>query len=378
MWNLALNNLKGRKAYNVFIVFAVALAVAMVLTALFTTRGVQEELERNRRLMGSDLALVPPGTKETGQVDPAKGPPARGVVPDEAEGRLEDFPEVEAATRQKYLGSAPVGDVRATLIRFDPATDFVVLPWLEGKSSRELRERPAGVVLGARIEEDKIPDGLLEGLPVAGRLRETETFLDGAIFFPSPDAFLAEPSWILIRLRKDAFLDFMVNKLETNIPSIEVIARPEMLKTINDQLYGLLRGGGFGIATALVVLGVLLVTGAMFALMTSERRREFGLLKAMGARNAFVFSLVIGEAAALAGLGSLLGMALALVWLILAGSGLAGSGLAGVSGLSFLGFVLSRMVLTMAATIAVGVLTALYPALAASALEPYAAIRSGE
>jgi putative ABC transport system permease protein len=346
---------------------------------MIMTGGIQRELERNRRLMGADLALVPPGTKETGHTDMAEGPPARGVVPEEAGAQLGSFPEIENSTRQTHLGGALVGNVQALLIAFEPATDFAVLPWLEEKSAREYRKSPEGIVVGARVAREKLPGDVLElggkQYPLAGRLRETGTFLDTAIFFPAPGGSIAEPSWILLRLRKGAYLDFMVNRLETNIARIEVIARPEILKTINDQLSGLLRGGGFGIATALVVVGVLLVTGVMFALMAQERRREFGLLKAMGARNAFVFRLVIGEAALLAGIGSFVGMALLLIWLLVSGVGpVHEEGTA----LSTVGFVLGRVLLTAGLTIAVGVLAALYPAIRAGAMEPYAAIRTGE
>jgi putative ABC transport system permease protein len=213
-----------------------------------------------------------------------------------------------------------------------------------------------------------------ENFFIAGRLRETGAYLDRAVFFPAAGD-IADPSWLLVRLQKDAYLDFMVNMLETNIERVEVLARPEMLKTINDQLYGLLRGGGLPLAALFVVLGALLVAGAMFALMTQERRREFGLLKAMGAANAFVFKLIVLEAAALAGIGSFLGSLLAAVWLLLSGAGLLDQG--SIS-LSFLGFVLSRMVLVMLLAMAVGVLAALCPAFRARSLEPYAAIRGGE
>jgi putative ABC transport system permease protein len=272
-----------------------------------------------------------------------------------------------------------MGNIRAALVQFEPATDFVILPWLDEEFEQSVRERPEGILLGALIEAEQLPGGILqldnESFSLAGRLRKTDTFLDTSIFFPQAGASVPEFSWLLVRLRKDAFLDFMVNRLETNIAGIEVIARPEMLKTINDQLHGLLRGGGFTLAASLVGVGVFLVAGAMFALTTQERRREFGLLKAMGAGNAFVFKLVIKEAVALTGLGSLLGMAFVALWLLLAGSGFA---FGGASSLSFLGFVVSRMVMSAALTVAVGVLAALYPAWLASALEPYEAIRGGE
>lgn len=379
MWNLILKNLRGRKAANAFIVFAVALAVAMALMAMIMTDGIRQELERNSRLMGADLALVPPGTRETGHTELDKGPPVRGMVPDEAAGQLADFPEIEAATAQKYLGEARLGNIWAALVAFEPATDFVVLPWLETDNPSGDRKSPDGALTGALVRRETPAGDILElegkSYPLAGRLRETGSFPDTSIFIPAPGGPVTGASWILLRLGKGAYLDFMVNRLETNIPGIEVIARPEILKTINDQLYGLLQGGGFRIATALVVFGVLLVTGAMFALTAQERRREFGLLKAMGARNFFVFRLVIGEAAALAGIGSLLGMALMALWLLFSGIGPATGG---AGALSFAGFVLGRMILTLALTIAVGAATALYPALRAGALEPYAAIRAGE
>ncbi|MDR1489895.1 MAG: ABC transporter permease [Desulfovibrio sp.] len=377
MWNLALKNLKGHRACNVFIVFAVALAVTMALTAVFTTGGIRVEIERNRRLAGSDLALVPPGTKETGRIDLAAGPPVRGVVPAEAAEQLKTFSEVEAVTPQKYRGEARVGDVAATLVSFAPATDFVVLPWLEGKVTGGWPGGYAEIVLGARVGAGMEPGGVLEvngeNFSFAGRLRETGTFLDTAIFFPVPGETIPDPSWLLVRLQKDAFLDFMVNRLETNIARVEVIARPEMLKTINDQLHGLLRGGGFRIATAFVAFGVFLIAGAMFALTGYERRREFGLLKAMGARNSFVFKLIMSEAALLAGAGSLLGIVCSGAWLAVAGV-VPDEG----SALSFMGFVLIRTALVLLLTVAVAVLAALYPALRARSLEPYAAIRGGE
>jgi putative ABC transport system permease protein len=210
-------------------------------------------------------------------------------------------------------------------------------------------------------------------------LQETDTFLDTSIFLPLPAGQIGgqipEASWILLRLQPGTLLDYMTNKLETNLERIDIISRPEMLKTIDDQLFGLLRGGGFDVAALLVVIGVLLVTGALFALSVNERKREFGLLKAMGARNTSVFKLIIIEAAILGGLGGILGIVFSALWLLFASAGFASADFASAS---FLGSVFYKMILTLVLTIAVGILTALYPALLAGRIEPYAAIRSGE
>ena len=46
----------------------------------------------------------------------------------------------------------------------------------------------------------------------------------------------------------------------------------------------------------------------VFSLVVNERRREIGLLRAMGARCGVVFRLILGEALALTGVGGVLGV----------------------------------------------------------------------
>ncbi|MDR0827717.1 MAG: ABC transporter permease [Desulfovibrio sp.] len=374
-----MKNCKGHKAYNAIIVFAVALAVAMSFVAAFMSGGIQKELENTRRLQEPDLALVPGGTKEKGNIYLTKGPPALGAVAADAASEIRGFAGIEAVTSQKYLGKFSIGNVQATLISYEPETDFVVAPWLEKKNLKEIQGRSDKIVLGARVAVGKLPGDSLQlngkDFLISGRLRESGAFLDSAVFFPVAGTRIEDPSWILLRLTQGVFLDAMVNRIEANIPRVEVITRPEMLKTINDQLHGLVRGGSFGTAAILVAVGALLITVAIFALMIHERRREFGLLKAMGAGNSFVFKLIVKESVLLGGLGGIIGLGLAVFWLLLSGAGLAFGEL---SALSFTGFILFRMFMTLARTVGVCMLAALFPALLAARLEPYAAIRGGE
>lgn len=379
MWHLLLNNLKGRLTYNAIIVAAVALALTVTLVAALMTQGVQKNLEHKQRLLGPELAVVPPGTKETGHIYLTKGPPGHGFVAAAAADAIKAFPEVNALTSQRLTGTALVGDVQAMLITFDPDTDFMVLPWLAGKVEEQTRGGDNGILLGMKLEPGRKKGDTLEidGKPhtIVGRLRDTGSFMDTTVFFPragsNPDG---DPSWILIGLAQGTSVDMMINKLETHISAIEVIARPEMLKTINDQLHGVVQGGGLTVAATLVIAGALLVTGAMFALLVYERRREFGLLKAMGARNSFVFRLIIGEATILGGMGGLLGLLLSAVWLAFSGTGVIPDDL---SALSAFGFIAARIAATIGLTMLVGIATAIFPALLAARMEPYAAIRSG-
>ena len=379
MWYLLRKNLWGRATYNSIIVAAVTLALTVALTAVLMTDSVQKELEHKARLLGPELAVVPVGTKERGQVYLTRGPGDHGLVPASALEAVRSFPETEAATAQKLLGRASLGDEEAMLIAFDPATDFAVRPWL-AKKYADAALGPDSALPGFRIEPGKDAGEILEvegrSFVISGRLLKSGTFLDGSVFFPfTGGAPAGDPSWILLRLRRGASVDMSINKLETNIADIEVIARPEMLKTIDDQLHGVIWGGGLNTAALLVVAGSLLVMGTMLALQVYERRREFGLLKAMGASNSFVLRLIICEALVLGALGGMLGLLFSAVWL-------------GLSGMQFLpgelpqatelGALVGKSALLLLLTMGVGVLTALYPALIAARMEPYTAIRSGE
>ena len=375
MRHLALKNLKGRKVYSVIIIIAAAAAAAMTLVTLFLVGGVRRELEENRRRLGPDLAVVPAGCKERGHIYLSKGPPTHGGLPPETLEQLGDFQELEAVAPQKILGHASFENLQATLIGFNPAEDFTVRPWLDHRSQEKFPGQDSGLILGALVPAQGLPDSL--SATRAGRLLPTGTYLDTSVFIPRPAAEIeAEPTWILLRLHQGVSPDIAANRLEVNIPRIEILRRPEMFKTINDQLYGLLEGGGFGLAAFLTIIGAFLVTGAVFALMTHERQRELGLMKAMGAGNAFVFKLIMGEATLLGAAGAVLGAGL-----VSAGLWGAQAGLFSVEipfNLSSSPVAPHSWLAAMALEVAVTTLAALYPALAAVRMEPYAAIRGGE
>ena len=379
MRHLALKSLKGRKAYSAIIITAVAAAVVMTLFSLFVADSARLKLDDSRLRLGPDLAVVPKGSKARGHTYLSKGPPAEGAVPAGTLEQLGIFSEIEVATLQKRLGAAAVGTVQATLIAFDPSTDFVVQPWLDKHSTESFLGRDKGLVLGVRVSAEGFTAALptANGKSVGGSLLATGTFMDTAIFIPKPSTEIAaEPSWILLKLRQGVSPDITADRLEVNIARIEVRRRPEMFKTISNQLYVLVEGGAFGAATLLTIVGVLLVIGAMFTLMAHERKREFGLLKALGASNAFVFKLVMGEAALLGSVGAALGAGIVSMCLLCVHTGIVPHEIP--LALPSSAVVLWNILAAMALTVVVAVLAALYPALAATRLEPYAAIRNGE
>ncbi|MFA7432011.1 MAG: ABC transporter permease, partial [Rhodospirillaceae bacterium] len=116
---------------------------------------------------------------------------------------------------------------------------------------------------------------------------------------------------------------------------------------------------------ALVVGGV----GVMNVMLMSvlERRQEVGLRMAVGATRRDITLMFLAEAVVLSGLGAVCGLVL----------GLAACGLYALMGGIALAVSIAVLPLALGVALAVGVAAGLYPALAASRLDPVGALRAG-
>jgi putative ABC transport system permease protein len=161
-----------------------------------------------------------------------------------------------------------------------------------------------------------------------------------------------------------------------NFPDIKVVAGESMLTSIRQGLAALLNGV-LGLMVIMFVSTALMVS-VLFSAIITERRRELGLLKAIGARRGQIIGMLLAEAALTTALGGVMGCALGVllmrvyehslvyyldrmgipfVWLNAATTGLIAFGCIALASL-------------------IGIAGALYPAWRASRQEPYDLIRS--
>jgi putative ABC transport system permease protein len=89
---------------------------------------------------------------------------------------------------------------------------------------------------------------------------------------------------------------------------VDPIVSPDMFQTYRTQLNGLL--SGVVVVIILTLIFSMLLIGLVFSMAANERRRELGVLRAMGATRAFVFQSLISEAGLLALNGGVAGVLL--------------------------------------------------------------------
>ena len=142
------------------------------------------------------------------------------------------------------------------------------------------------------------------------------------------------------------------------------------LKRATRDLREILKFGRmFGIACVLVV--VVLVANTIY-MAVNERRREFGVLRALGFKAHHLALMVLGESTAIAATGGLLG--LGAMYAVISATGIA----VGVEGVQ-VGFAMTTMVVatSLAVTIGAAVLASVVPAIQAARIDVIKAIRSG-
>jgi putative ABC transport system permease protein len=284
-------------------------------------------------------------------------------------------------------------NVDVFLVAFDPATDFTITPWL----TRNLKKDLVGNEIITGREVPVIPGDTIPffGTPfkVAGTMEPTGMkFFDHSVFMTMDEAYkMAENSKtmsmqpisiekdkisaVLVQVQEGFTPDRVAIKIEHDIDGIKAIASDEVISTVRKQLGGLLKGI-LAISAVLWILALLMI-GFAFYMIVNERQRELGLLRSMGAKKRHIFGLIIAEAVIVSAAGGIVGL--------IAGSAV----LATFKGLilhslklpylmpslTTLGELVSGAIIFSLLT---GLLSSLLPAVSASRMEPYEAIRKGE
>lgn len=138
---------------------------------------------------------------------------------------------------------------------------------------------------------------------------------DNSTSTPAPRAIAStDPiTFVLIKAEPGENLDSLKKRLEDTLPNTRAYTREEMARMT--QLYWQERSGigfilGLG-AVVGVIVGVVVVGQILYA-SVSDRIKEFGTLKAMGASDLFIYNAIVEQGLWMAILGYLPGMALCL------------------------------------------------------------------
>ncbi len=327
---LALKNISGNSFRSGVVALCALLVAAFALTTTLLMRGAENSLRLAINRLGADIVVVPAGSEAKIESALLMGAPAKFWMPQARVDQIAAIPGVEAVSPQLYLATltgascCSVSDM--FIIAYDPETDFTIQPWLQQKLGSGLR---LGEVVGGSyifategVQNIKVYGYLVT---LKANLEPTGTGLDQSMFFTFDTAYdiakksavqAEEPleipadsvSAVMVKAAPGSDLLAISARIIQNVPDVTPIQSSDMFQSYRTQMTGLLK-------TILVIMGItwwlsVMLIGLIFSMAANERRKELGVIRALGATRRFVFQSLLLEASLLAIVGGATGIGL--------------------------------------------------------------------
>ena len=380
---LVWRNLLRRRARFVFTLAGVAIGMAAFVALMTIGQGLTREINKQALGLGANLVITPKGWCAYEQISVLTGGQLPSAIP---------MTELDKIARVRGVKSAVPYLHEKTAFRNQPVP--VVGVWPEEMRALQKWRVDAGryfntpderaVVLGSAIANQfKLKPGdafTVRGKPVAviGVLRETGTKDDIAVLIPLPvvqDIYelQGKVSFIAVQVTDLEQVDAVSLRIQ-EVANVAVVTDKQLLSSILSIV------GSVGAAMqAVAAVGVLAAAfGIVNTLLTAvyERRREIGIMQALGCSRRTLFLAFILESGLYGWLGGMLGIVIGMLTAYLFGPYLTDNAFTASLGASSVPTLDTyTAIMTLGLSICLALLAGLYPAYRAAKLSPMEAIR---
>jgi putative ABC transport system permease protein len=396
---LSLENLKAKPVRTACLVVVSAILACTLFGGSILALNLRRGLAAMTKRFGADLMVVPAGTSEKAQSILLRGTISYFYFDAAIVDSVARTEGIACASPQFFLTSLAEGccDAMVQLIAYDPETDFVIRPWMAEKYNKTIED--GQVVAGSRItiRTDGTIRLLGHNYPVAARLSKSASGLDTSVFMTMNTMRLlvgrarAEGYDFLAVQEKEmqrGAVSAVLAKTDPSIPSaqpaqiigrenagVDVVISQSIFSGISESLAGLTVY--IHLFSAVLWVLALIVLSAVFSGTVQERKKEFALLRILGATRKKLAGMVLAESAIAGIAGGVAGIALASM-AIFPFSTLISERLElpylDAPPSSIILFALGSLVLSVLA----GPLASLYAAIRISGAETYFTMREGE
>ena len=370
---LPLLNLFRRPARTAALGLLSAFLCFSILGGTLVMSGLNSGLASLEARLGADIMVVPyeAATRSALNDIILQGNPGYFYMDRSVLEKLSSVEGVGEMSEQFFLASSSSGccSVAVQLIGFDPETDFTIAPWVKTTYRRKLE--PGEILVGNDLNAFAGDTLTFYGTDcrVAGKLSRTGTYLDTAVYtsrdtikklivsamekklfnFGSvdPDEIT---SCVLINTQDGFNAEEVCGNINLHVRKVKAVRTQDMISDIAGKLEGT-RGLVLVLMAAVWILA-LAVLALAFTLSSNERKKEFAILRVMGASRRQVSAALRRESFLLCLAGSLAGAFFALLILLSFGGSIENA-----LGLPFLLPPVPGLALLVLAAVAVAVLS---------------------
>ena len=335
MLMLIWNNIARRRTQSTLTVTITALTVMVFVMVMGIFQTVSQGLALSRERLGADAILMPKYSNAKGDDLLFTAMPENIYMPIEVVEQAKQLEGVAALSPQFYcqtlaLGCCDPGE-EARIIGYDPETDFILKPYLDEEHQNGMSETE--VIVGNAYEDEDLVgmNYMILGriFKVVSVLQPTGTGMDSTFFMDwrvaqdmCLESEVLRESWtkrdphdyvsvIMIKFQEGVDPNAFVRQVEESGMEAKCLLTGDTISDLQSQLEVTMKVM-FALWAASLLIAVLSLVGRFNAL-AKERKKEIGLLRAIGLKKGQVFSLIIGETCTMALMGGALGSAVALI-----------------------------------------------------------------
>ena len=330
---MAVKNLTAKKFRTIFMMFFVLLMSATFFFSTILMKNLEMGIENTTGRMGAEIIVVPREGTEYIRESLFAGTPCTLSFGREWVDAIQNIDGIEKVSPQLYLAtlSASCCDAAVQMIAFDPATDFVVTPWLGNNDT--LTPEVGEVIIGNAVnaEVGEYITFYETDFKIVGKLEETGMGYDHSVFMTFDTAYQLKDSakaqehlptddmenlvsMIMVDVDDSynegiGFLQVAIKDALDNGESVKAFTGDELMSNITAQVKKL---SGYGnILTTLLIIATALALISIFVIIINERKYEFGILYTLGATKAQMTSIILSEALLISFVGGVLGAGIA-------------------------------------------------------------------
>lgn len=330
---IAKENLKNKAVRTTFLVLTVSVLVLFLLVGSVISKSLTEGVDNLSNRLGADIIVVPQGYKANIESVLLKGEPSEFYLPEGSMEKVSKIEGVDSITPQLYVAtlSADCCSYPVQIIGIDFNSDFVIKSWLNKSINKELKENEVIVgnhIIGEKNENIKFFN---EELKIVGRLERTGMGFDATVFVNMETAKkLSEASeriqkneassgnkisTILLKVKPGYDVGDIANKIMKNYGKDGIFAMfskkfvndiSASLKTISKIMY---------ISIFSIWIIAMLILSFIFSVIVNERKKEFAILRLIGAKKKYVSKIIIFESLYIGVIGTVVGVLMSFIFI---------------------------------------------------------------
>ena len=389
-------NLK-RKPFRTFTLILVVAILSFVLfggsiLSFSMKRGLSSVEER----LGADLIVVPLGHEQEQESILLTGEPSYFYFNREIVNKLKEADGIKELSTQFYLTSlsAACCSFPVQINGFDPETDFSIQPWIRETVGGNLESGALIVGSDILIENGKHIKLFDKEYLVDARLDETGTGLDQSVFATMETIkdiyghakekglyFLEETdpstsiSSVLIKVKEGYNVDEVATNIRRGTDGIQIVKTKTLVTNISKSLNHFITS--FYVFAGAFLIVTLVVLTAIFSASANERKKEFALLRIMGAAKEKLISILFWESLYISVIGSAIGIILAAL-LVFPFNTYIGDNI----GLPYMQispiWILTILIGTLLVAVGISIVASVYCTVKISRVDTYLTLREGE